>query len=213
VATLGVSAPVRILTKPLVAVLLAVTAWQAKAPGPRRLSIGLLAAAAGDELLLSDESTRFLLGMVCFAVMHGWYIAAYLALSAGRIKPRPVVNAALTVAVVFIVLTIAPHAGNFAWPLVGYSIVLAVMVLFALDLVGNIDGSAAWPIALGALAFMLSDILLAFVKFYPRFPLSGTNAELAVVGTYFAAQIAIASGVVRSAQHGRNIGGSGGIRE
>jgi len=71
------------------------------------------------------------------------------------------------------------------------------MVLFALNLVGRIDARAGLAIGGGALIFMVSDTLLAYVKFYPGFPLAGKTAELAVVATYFAAQILIASGVVR----------------
>lgn len=201
----GAPAGFRVVTKPLPALLLALMTWRAEGAGPRRLSMGLVAAAAGDELLLRDETLAFLFGMVCFVAMHGFYIASYVALTAGRIKPRPIVNAALTLAVVFVVLTIAPHAGTFAWPLALYSIVLATMVLFASDLVGRIGANGAIPIAAGALVFMTSDTLLAFTKFYPGFPLTGRTAQFAIIATYFAAQILIATGVTR-ARRSRDFG-------
>jgi uncharacterized membrane protein YhhN len=192
------STPLRAVTKPLPALILALMAYRRGGTAPRRLAYGLILAAAGDELLLVDTSVRFLAGMLCFAAMHGCYIASYIAMTAARIKPRPLVNALLTIAVVFIVLTLAPHAGTFAWPLIAYSILLATMVLFAVDLVGNVEPRTAALVASGALIFMFSDALLAFVKFYPGFPLRGAIAECTIVGTYFLAQILIATGVIRS---------------
>jgi hypothetical protein len=43
---------------------------------------------------------------------------------------------------------------------------------------------------------MASDTTLAFAKFSRGFPLAGITAELAIVGTYFIAQIAIATGAI-----------------
>ena len=185
-----------LLIKPIPALVLAFLAWSTGGRASRRLSIGLYCAALGDELLLRDDRLFFLAGMLCFAAMQGFYISSYIALTVGRIKPRPYVNVALTIAVTLIVLKLAPHAGSLAWPLVAYSIVLALMVLFALDLVGRIDREFSLLIAGGALTFMLSDTLLAFEKFYPGFPLAGVTGQMVVLGTYYAAQIAIASGVM-----------------
>ncbi len=195
VAFMGPQSAVRMLTKPLPAVILAVGAFRATSAANRRLAIGLLLAAVGDELLLHDDSTAFLIGMLCFAAMQGLYIAAYAALGAVRTALRIPIAIVLVAAVAGVVASIAPHAGTFAAPLAVYSLLLAAMVWFALRLYGNVDARAGWAIAIGALIFMASDMTLAFAKFYPGFPLAGKTAELAIVGSYFFAQILIATGV------------------
>ncbi len=195
VAFAGPQSAVRVLTKPLPAVILAIGAFRATSVANRRLAIGLLLATVGDELLLHDDSTAFLVGMLCFAAMHGFYIACYAALGAFRTALRIPIAIVLVAAVVGVVAIIAPHAGTFAAPLAIYSLLLATMVWFALRLYGNVDVRAGRLIATGALVFMASDTTLAFAKFYPGFPPSGKTAELAIVGSYFLAQILIATGV------------------
>ena len=191
-----------LLLKPLPALALAAVAWRAGGPAPRRLAAGLLLAAAGDALLLSAAAPAFLAGMGCFAAMHVCYILAYTKLTPTRPKPRPLVNAVLTIAVAFTVVTLAPHAGSLALPLAIYSVLLATMVLFALDLVGRVNRAGALAVAAGALLFMLSDTLLAFSMFYPRFVLQGPAAAVAVLATYYPAQVLIALGVLNIARRG-----------
>ena len=71
----------------------------------------------------------------------------------------------------------------------------------------RIDTRAGLSIGGGALIFMISDTLLAYVSFYPGFPLSGKWAELAIVGTYFAAQLLIATGVVGAMTTSEDVAG------
>lgn len=191
-----------VLLKPLPALALAAFAWRTGGRGPRRLAAGLLLAAAGDVLLLDTAPLRFLAGMACFAAMHVCYILAYTTLTPTRPKPRPLVNAALTIAVAFTVVTLAPHAGSLALPLAIYSVLLATMVLFALDLIGRVNRTGAIAVAAGALAFMLSDTLLAFSMFYPHFVLHDAAATAAVLASYYLAQTLIALGVVNIARRG-----------
>ncbi len=188
---------VRPFSKPLPAVILAVSALLS---GRNRiLGVGLLLAAVGDEALLNASSDAFLSGMAAFAAMHVCYILAYR--SSGVAAPRDrltwVYAALCLVAVAGANLLLDPHAGPFAIPLAIYSLLLAAMAWSAFDVHNRVrPGSIA--IALGGAAFMLSDTTLAFAKFYPGFSLGGRAAELAIVGTYFVAQLLIASGMLRA---------------
>jgi uncharacterized membrane protein YhhN len=74
------------------------------------------------------------------------------------------------------------------------------MAVCAVDAAGRVNARAAWLIAGGALVFMASDTTLAFAKFSRGFPLTGTAAELAIVGTYFIAQIAITTGTIEATE-------------
>lgn len=198
VAALGPDAPVRLVTKPLPALILATMAFGTGGPTMRLLGAGLFLAAIGDETLLHGGTTPFLIGTLCFAGMHRFYIGAYVAIGAGLARIRPLVAVALALAVIGTLVAIVPHAGTLGLALGIYSFVLAAMVLFALNLAGRVDARIAWPIGAGALVFMASDTLLAYTKFYPGFPLTGRAAELAVIGTYFAAQLLIATGVAKA---------------
>jgi uncharacterized membrane protein YhhN len=207
IAALGPDAPVRLITKPLPALFLAAMAFGRGGGTMRWLGAGLFLAAIGDETLLHAGTTPFLIGTLCFAAMHRCYIGAYMTIGAGAARFRLPIAIALATAVVATLVAIVPHAGSLGIAVGVYSFVLAAMVLFALNLVGRIDPRAGLSIGGGALIFMISDTLLAYVTFYPGFPLSGKVAELAIVGTYFAAQLLIASGVVRALKTSEDIAG------
>lgn len=190
----------RVATKPLPALILAYAAFRAPRV-PRTLAAGLVAAGVGDELLLSSGSLSFMLGMCAFAAMHVCYIAAFARLGSGRgfVRRMPWLLLPFAALVVGTNVILGPQAGTFALPVAVYSALLGAMAVCAVDAAGRINARAAWLIAGGALVFMASDTTLAFAKFSHGFPLSGTPAELAIVGSYFIAQIAITAGAIAAA--------------
>lgn len=192
---------VRAVTKPLPAVLLAVAALTAPRV-PRVFGVGLLLAAAGDELLLRGGDLAFMAGMGAFAAMHVCYITTFARIGAGPglVRRVPWLVLPFAAAVVGTNVLLGPQAGSFALPVALYSTLLGAMALCAVNAAGRVNERAARLIAGGALVFMVSDTTLAFAKFWTGFPLSGTAAELAIVGSYFAAQILIAGGVIDSAR-------------
>jgi uncharacterized membrane protein YhhN len=189
----------RAITKPLPALVLAFGAWRVPRV-PRLLAAGLVAAAIGDELLLHSGELTFMLGMCAFAAMHVCYIAAFARLGRGPgfVKRLPWLLLPFAALVVGTNVILGPQAGTFALPVAVYSALLGAMAVCAVDAAGRVNARAAWLIAGGALAFMASDTTLAFAKFSRGFPLSGTAAELAIVGTYYIAQIAIATGTIEA---------------
>jgi uncharacterized membrane protein YhhN len=189
----------RAVTKPLPALILAIAVWRTPR-APRIFAAGLVAAAAGDELLLHAGELLFMLGMCAFAAMHLCYIAAFARLGSGSglVRRLPWLLLPFAALVVGTNVLLGPQAGSLALPVAVYSALLGAMAVCALDAAGRVNTRAAWLIAGGALVFMTSDTMLAFAKFWPGFPLSGAYSELAIVGTYFAAQIAIAAGVLEA---------------
>lgn len=187
----------RAVTKPLPALVLAFGAWRIPR-APRFLAAGLAAAAIGDELLLHAGELTFMLGMAAFAAMHVCYIAAFARLGhgPGLVKRLPWLLLPFAALVVGTNVILGPQAGTFALPVAVYSALLGAMAVCAVDAAGRVNARAARLIAGGAVLFMASDTTLAFAKFSRGFPLTGTTAELAIVGTYFIAQIAIATGTI-----------------
>jgi uncharacterized membrane protein YhhN len=191
---------IRPITKPLVALVLAAAVARTSRP-MRWLASGLVLAAIGDELLLRSDDKAFLLGMSAFAAMHLCYIAAFAEIGRGTglVRRMPWLIVPYAIAAVGLDALLWPHAGRFAIPVAAYSVLLATMALSALDCAGRLNNArAARLLAGGALIFMLSDSTLALAKFWPGFPLAGSAAEIAVVSTYFIAQIAIATGAIES---------------
>ena len=189
-AALGLDG-VRVVTKPLPALILAVLAWRAGSRPCRILALGLLFAAAGDELLLNTGDAFFLSGMLAFAAMHITYIRAYFSNGAVR-RPGGTAQALTMVYAIVLVLALAyliPIAGTFKVPLVLYGLLLAFMAAYAAQM--------PRATAIGGAIFMLSDLTLAFAKF-AGLPLAPRLTELAVMTTYFAAQILIAYGMTRT---------------
>jgi uncharacterized membrane protein YhhN len=166
---------------------------------PRALAAGLVFAAGGDELLLHGDDTAFAAGMAAFVAMHLCYIGAFVKVGTGKglVARWPWLVVPYAFAAVGMDATLWRYAGRFALPVAIYSIALAAMACAALNAAGRVANTrAAVLIAGGALVFMISDTLLAFAKFWPGFPLSGVPAELAILGSYYVAQVCIATGVL-----------------
>lgn len=184
-AALGWST-VRVVSKPLVAIVLAVLAWRS---GSRTVAGGLIAAALGDELLLNPGANFFLLGMLAFVAMHASYIAAFWRAGANRPNATSSAIGALYVAALLgSDAVLVPSAGTFAVPLIAYGFFLVAMAYTALDV--------ARLTAIGGAIFMSSDTLLAYLKFWPAFPLATKPTMLVIDATYFAAQILIVAGLL-----------------
>jgi uncharacterized membrane protein YhhN len=190
---------VRPFTKPLPALILGISAARSGRWPTRILAIGFLFAMVGDALLLRNTFDAFLGGMLAFAAMHLAYIIAYhiTGTAAPRDKATWGVAGVYLLALVGANVLLDPHAGTLAVPLAVYSVLLAAMAWSAFDLHNRMRAGAIL-VALGGAIFMLSDTTLAFARFYPGFALSDRAAELVIVGTYFFAQLLIATGMWRA---------------
>jgi uncharacterized membrane protein YhhN len=192
-------APVRVVTKPLVAVILAFVMWRA---GSKTVAAGLLAAAFGDELLLNPGATFFMLGMLAFVAMHASYITAFWRAGIQRPNVRSsAIGAIYVAALVGSDAILVPGAGTFAAPLIAYGLFLVAMAYTAIDVAGLT--------AIGGAIFMCSDTLLAYLKFWPGFPFAPQSTMLVVDATYFAAQILIVAGLLNRKRSGNVLRSTG----
>ncbi len=149
---------------------------------PRLLVVGLVAATAGDTLLLGGAHSWFLAGMLAFLVMQGAYLGGFAQLGAVdglRRSPWP----ALAYGAVWLGAnaSLGPRLGPLRGPVAGYSLALAAMAAAA-------AGLGAQAGAGGAL-FLLSDALIGARVAGLDVP----AGEALVMATYLAAQYLLVS--------------------
>ena len=141
--------------------LLALAAPFLGAPWP--VTAGLALGAAGDFALSRPGERAFLAGMAAFAAGHLAYAWVFLMSGVGDVVLVP---ALLVVAVALSTeWWLAPRTGALRWPVRGYVLVIAAMMLAALTLPDH-----AVMVIAGAALFMLSDLLLAVEMFVRKTP-------------------------------------------
>ncbi|AVO36947.1 lysoplasmalogenase [Pukyongiella litopenaei] len=145
--------------------LLALAAWAAQ--GPALLVLALLLCSLGDACLSRSGDRAFITGAGAFALGHLVLIALFLgdpAADPARIlaPPRIWIALGLGVLVLAVLRWIGPRAGAMRGVVSAYIPVILAMGLAALCLPG--DGRLALVVP-AALAFMLSDTVLAIEKF------------------------------------------------
>lgn len=180
------------VAKPLatVAVLIMVLA-SAPLPTPRYrglIAAGLLCSLAGDVLLMLPGDL-FLPGLVAFLAAHLCYLTAFRSDGGGA---GPVGLLALVVLAGAGVLSVLwPSLGAMRIPVLVYVAVILTMCWMALGRWWVTRAPGSGLAALGAVFFVASDSVLALDRFRSPIPMS----PLLVLGTYYAAQILIASSV------------------
>lgn len=138
---------------------LALAGVAAGAPG--LVVAGLALGAAGDFFLSRPGTRAFLAGMAAFAAGHLAYGAAFLAAAGPPLGAAPLLPALILVALALSTeVWLAPRTGALRWPVRGYVAVITLMALAALAL-----PAPRWPALLGALLFLVSDLLLALDLF------------------------------------------------
>lgn len=127
------------------------------------IMIGLILSLIGD-LLLQVSQDLFVIGLLFFLAAHLLYIAAFLGVTRKGSWVRLLPFAAWGV-IAFLILN--PYLGDMRLPVAAYVIVIEVMMWRAAAMAGSHGRSQTFELAalLGALAFGLSDTLLAFNRF------------------------------------------------
>ncbi len=163
---------------------------------------GLLSALSfswiGDVLLIFTELAElfFILGLVSFLISHVFYIVLFFKQDASKpMKKGVFAIGALLVALYLgsFLSVIIPYLGEHKIPVIVYGTVISIMLVTA------IRGTLVWKsnanllILLGAIAFVASDSLLAFNKFYAPY----ACASSLIMITYLVAQYSITRGVLR----------------
>jgi uncharacterized membrane protein YhhN len=159
---------------------------------------GILASMLGDTLLLFTGSGEryFLMGLVAFLLAHIFYSVSFIK---GIFDNRPWNHhwgqlAFSTLVVVFgaeFFIINREHFGLMQLPVMFYCMAITVMGVSAVMRDRSRNPDACNRVIAGAILFIVSDALLATDKFIVPF----TGSAIAILGTYFAAQYMIVTGV------------------
>lgn len=149
---------------------------------------------------LGDTVPRSLSGDAAFLAMVGGFLLAQLAyITAFAPRWRGSILARrrwwlAPYAALFVALVVAclPHAGALAPAVVIYGVTLVSMAILATGV-----HRLAW---LGGALFFVSDGLIALRSFAPWWPLHGATESIAIMTTYFAGQLLLVIGVLRTAR-------------
>jgi len=152
--------------------------------------IALIFALTGDLLLAFGTNEAFLLGMGAFAVMQILYIAIFMK---GYAKPtgwKLYLSIALLLIYLVFILGFGSKLKELYVPVALYGALLTTMAITAV----NIRSRSISPITIGALFFLLSDVLLGIHKFITPLPME----HFLVITSYSIAQYLIAYGLIES---------------
>lgn len=195
-----------VFTKPLLLLLLFLMVYSAKAFQTKTLLLVALSFSwLGDVLLIFTEydPNFFILGLISFLISHVLYILLFNK----QVASKPMNKGLMALGVFFVagyltifLTTILPYLGALKIQVIVYGLVISLMLIAA------IRGALVWQqnanalLLFGATAFVASDSILAFNKFYEPFAFAG----FLIMATYLAAQYCISIGILKLNQE--NIG-------
>ena len=193
--------PVRTLVKTLSVSALAATSYLSG--GPHFLTLALSASAFGDFFLAAPGEKRFLAGVASFAIAHMAYVALFLQfgadlsmVSTGRVL---LILALIALSAFLLFRILWKHLGSMKLPLTFYFLVIMAMTIFSLLLPAK-DGSLV--IAVGAVSFAFSDMILGYEIFVPEPKSTGRIwTSTAVWILYMGAQYLITFGALTFVLH------------
>ncbi|TCC90398.1 lysoplasmalogenase [Pedobacter frigiditerrae] len=189
------------IVKPLITISLMIFyAYQTQLRGrfAKRIFSGLFFGLVGDSFLmfLHVNSSFFMFGLIAFLIGHLCYISAfYLDYKWNPAIEKKSTWLALIVFGVFCLsfyLFLRPYLGAMKIPVMVYAFVISLMGIMAVNRKGRVNRVSFNLIFFGALAFLISDSILAYNKFVNPF----NGAGIAIMTTYMLAQYLITVGSV-----------------
>lgn len=152
------------------------------------VTLGLVLSLGGDVALMFESNRAFLIGLVLFLLAHVIYCIAFT-LPNGFHSADLITGAVLLAVAVASYRYLAPGLGQMKGPVIFYILVICFMVNRAAS---AFFGDAftltqAWLITLGAILFLLSDLVLAINRF--RHPFEANRFGLFL---YYGGQLLIA---------------------
>jgi uncharacterized membrane protein YhhN len=165
----------------------------------RPILAGLVTAWAGDVMLLFSEQRElfFTIGLVCFLCTHLTYIiyfSRYHPSILNFLKAHLLLAAIVILYAILLVLFLRNGLGSLLIPVIVYTIVITIMVLQSMAASQFLVSETGNKFVAGAIAFIISDSLLAIAKFNKPFFLS----EPAIIITYGIAQLLIVQGAIKN---------------
>lgn len=170
-----------------------------KFPSRNILLSALLFSWIGDVILLFADIAEiyFILGLLSFLIAHLSYCVLFNKQIIGEIQINKILFAVGSLLIAFyltaMILVLIPRLGELKIPVIIYAAVISTMLLFAFNgyLIWKKPG--ALYIFLGAVAFVASDSILAFDKFYA--PIQ--KSSFFIMLTYLVAQYLIVVGIIK----------------
>jgi uncharacterized membrane protein YhhN len=152
------------------------------------IALGLVLSLGGDVALMFETNRAFLIGLVLFLLAHVVYSIAFTVPN-GFHGADLVTGAVLLVVAVAIYLYLRPGLGSMQGPVILYTLIICFMVNRAISaFFGDaFTTTQAWLLSLGAVFFMLSDVVLAVNRF--RRPIEKQRLSLFA---YYLGQLLIA---------------------
>jgi uncharacterized membrane protein YhhN len=168
--------------------LLSLTTPAAKPAFTFWVTIGLVLSLGGDVALMFKTNRDFLIGLVLFLLAHVVYAATFTVPNGFHAEDL-ITGVALLVFGVAVYLYLWPGLGRMKVPVLIYLLVILFMVNRALStFFGDaFTGAQAWLLSVGAILFMLSDLILAINRF--RHPFEANRLGLFL---YYGGQLLIA---------------------
>ena len=130
--------------------------------------VGLLLSLGGDIALIFQENRKaFTIGLAFFLAAHIAYTVVFLLLCQ-LFAVEPLTGGLLLIAAVSLYKLFQPKLGSMKVPVIAYIVIISLMVNQALATFASpiFSASQAWMIASGALLFYISDVILAFNRFW-----------------------------------------------
>ncbi|SDX21829.1 lysoplasmalogenase [Flavobacterium degerlachei] len=168
-------------------------------PSKKFLLIALAFSWIGDIILLFADQHElfFIVGLIAFLISHIVYILLFnKQLKYKNRKNKAIFWIGVTCIIVYLFTMISillPSLGDLTIPVFVYALVISTMLLFALKGFLNWEEPGNWYILIGAIAFISSDSILAFNKFYAPIVLS----SFLIMITYLIAQYLIVVGILK----------------
>lgn len=165
----------------------------------KTLLTALLFSWIGDVILLFTDIAEiyFILGLVSFLIAHLTYCSLFNKQIVGEIQINKFLFGIGSLLIAFyliaMVLFLMPNLGDLKIPVIVYAAVISIMLLFAFN------GYLIWKkpgrlhIFLGAIAFVISDSILAINKFHA--PIE--RSSFFIMLTYLVAQYLIVVGILK----------------
>jgi uncharacterized membrane protein YhhN len=159
----------------------------------------LLFSWIGDVVLLFADISElyFILGLVSFLTAHIAYCVLFNKQLMGEIQINKILFGIGSLLIAFyliaMVTVLMPKLGELKIPVIVYAAVISTMLLFAFNGYLIWKKPAALYIFLGAVAFVISDSILAFNKFYA--PIE--RSSFFIMLTYLVAQYLIVVGILK----------------
>jgi uncharacterized membrane protein YhhN len=148
---------------------------------------GLGFSLVGD-IFLMLPSDRFLAGLISFLFAHVFYSSAFIS-DIKKMTWLPVI--ALILAGMIFVILISPSLGKIKIPVYLYVVFILIMVWMAWERWITHPTQGPLLALIGAGFFAFSDLVLARERFVGRFK----SSQALILGSYFIAQLLIASSV------------------